>query len=74
MASAIMERQSSSAEISQTFRNAAKDIDLLHDSPSNEIRKSAAAIAQKLVAAFEEPDDVVMRYAWEVENVNNCNV
>ena len=31
-------------------------------------------MAKELVAAFEEPEDVVMRYAWEVRLLRSCDI
>ena len=54
-------------EISLLFTNAAKDVDA-YDGPSKEThRNRALETAKKLVATLEKPEDIVMRYAWEVQ-------
>ena len=54
-------------EISHLFQNAAQDVAVLaHMADNNNPRQKALAIAQSLVARLENPDDVVIRYAWEV--------
>ena len=53
-------------EISKLFQNAAQDVAAFDHSADKDPRQKALAIAQSLVATLENPDDAVMRYAWEV--------
>lgn len=53
-------------EISFLFQYAAQDVAAFDHMADKDPRQKALAIAQRLVATLENPDDVVMRYAWEV--------
>ena len=56
----------SSTEISELFQHAAREVDTFHYLADENSRKKALTTAQSLVAALQRPEDVVMRYAWEV--------
>ena len=53
-------------EISGLFKHASREVDTFSHLTEDKSRKRALAIAQGVVAALEKPEDVVMRYAWEV--------
>lgn len=53
-------------EISNLFQKAAQSITAFDHLADKDPRQKALAIAQSLVATLEKPNDVVMRYAWEV--------
>ena len=54
-------------EISLLFTNAAKDVAEYDGTIDETHRKQVLKTAKKLVAILEKPEDVVMRYAWEVQ-------
>ena len=54
-------------EIGQIFQQASNDVKTTLDGTDEEGRRQALRVAQSLVASLEKPEDVVMRYAMEVE-------
>ncbi len=59
-------KTASSTRTLDLFQHACGEVDTFGYLADEGSRKQALAIAQSLVAALEKPEDVVMRYAWEV--------
>ena len=68
MATQAPESEHSLTEISHMFQTAATSVEALHGRSRDEVTKQATILAKELVASLENPEDVVMHYAWEVDS------
>ena len=57
----------SQQEIEPFFQQASNDVKVKLKGMDEEGRRQALRFTQNLVASLENPEDVVMRYAWEVK-------
>ena len=53
-------------EIERLFTQASNNVRANLQGTSEDCRRQALGVARSLVASLENPEDVVMRYVWEV--------
>ncbi len=74
MATLVPQSEHPLAEISRFFQAATRDVEALRRLSPEEATKQATTIARKLVANLENPEDEIMRYAWEVHSFQPIRV